>query len=61
MLVLSRKLGEKILIAGEVEVMVLDIDRGKVRLGIKAPIEVEVIRAEIAGTDRNRKKIQPKS
>lgn len=46
MLVLSRKQGEEIVI-GNVRVVVVDIDRGKVRLGIEAPREVRVDRGEI--------------
>jgi len=50
MLVLSRKLGEKILIgtgANEIVLTVVDIDRGKIRLGIDAPREVPVFREEL--------------
>lgn len=36
MLVLSRKLGEKIYINDNICITVVDIDRGKIRLGIKA-------------------------
>ena len=37
MLVLSRKLGEKIYIGDNICITVVDIDRGKIRLGIEAP------------------------
>ena len=37
MLVLSRKLGEKIFIGDNICITVVDIDRGKIRLGIEAP------------------------
>ena len=37
MLVLSRKLGEKIYINDNICITVVDIDRGKIRLGIEAP------------------------
>lgn len=47
MLVLSRKLGEKIHIGNDIVVTVVDIDRGKIRLGIDAPREVEIMRAEL--------------
>jgi ATP-binding cassette subfamily F protein 3 len=39
MLVLSRKLGEKIFIGENICITVVDIDRGKIRLGIEAPPE----------------------
>ena len=47
MLVLSRRLGEKIKIGPDVWVTVVDIDRGKVRLGIEAPKDVSVMRQEL--------------
>ena len=47
MLVLSRKLGEKIFIGDNICITVVDIDRGKIRLGIEAPREVPVFRQEL--------------
>lgn len=47
MLVLSRKLGEKILIEGGITITIIDIDRGKVRLGIEAPSDKRVYRSEL--------------
>ena len=47
MLVLSRKLGEKIYIGDNICITVVDIDRGKVRLGIEAPRSVPVYRQEL--------------
>jgi carbon storage regulator len=47
MLVLSRHCGESIVIGGTVRVVVLEVDRhGQVRLGIEAPQDVPVDRAE---------------
>lgn len=48
MLVLSRKLGEKIVIGDNIVVTVVKIDRNQIRLGIEAPHEVPVYREEIA-------------
>ncbi len=48
MLVLSRKLGEKIVINGNIVVTVVKIDRNQVRIGIEAPKDVPVYRQEIA-------------
>ena len=48
MLVLSRKLGEKIVIGDNIVVTVVKIDRNQIRLGIEAPQEVPVYREEIA-------------
>lgn len=51
MLVLSRKLGEKVcLITPDgtyLWVTVVDIDRGKIRLGFNAPAEVKIFRQEL--------------
>ena len=48
MLVLSRKLNEKIVIDGGIVVTVVKIDRNQVRLGIEAPGNVRIFREEIA-------------
>ena len=47
MLVLSRKLGEKIFINDNICITVVDIDRGKIRLGIEAPRDIPVYRQEL--------------
>ena len=48
MLVLSRKLGEKIVIGDNIVVTVVKIDRNQIRIGIEAPHDVSVYREEIA-------------
>jgi carbon storage regulator len=50
MLVLSRKINEKIVIDGNIVVTVVKIDRNQVRIGIEAPGSVRVFREEILGT-----------
>ena len=52
MLVLSRKLNEKIVIDGGIVVTVVKIDRNQIRLGIEAPGNVRVFREEIVGNAR---------
>jgi carbon storage regulator len=47
MLVLARKKGEAIMIGDNIELIVLGVEGDNVRLGIKAPIEVDVFRKEI--------------
>ncbi|CAN5587642.1 hypothetical protein BH10PLA2_BH10PLA2_27010 [soil metagenome] len=47
MLVLSRKVGEKVVINGSITVEVVSVERGKVRIGISAPPEVSVHRKEV--------------
>jgi carbon storage regulator CsrA len=48
MLVLSRKVGETILINENIRIKVSDIKRNAVRIGINAPPEVRVLREELA-------------
>lgn len=53
MLVLSRKLGEKICIGENIRITVVDVERGKIRLGIEAPREIPIFREELLiGQDR---------
>ncbi len=47
MLVLTRKVNEAIVIAGKVRVVVAEVRRDKVRLGVEAPRNVTVDREEI--------------
>src|SRR5262249_28540559 len=47
MLVLSRKVGQRIVIAGEVHVTVVALVGNTVRLGIEAPQDVTVDREEV--------------
>lgn len=47
MLILSRKEKESIVIDGNIEITVVDIGEGRVRLGIKAPKDKEVHRKEV--------------
>jgi carbon storage regulator len=47
MLVLSRRLGERIMIGDRIVVTVVRLDNGHVRLGVEAPREMAVFREEI--------------
>jgi carbon storage regulator len=47
MLVLTRRIGEGIMIGDDIEVKVLDVSGEKVRIGIDAPREVGVYRTEV--------------
>jgi carbon storage regulator len=47
MLVLSRKIGEQIVIGDDIHVMVVSVRGEKVRIGISAPKDVVVDRQEI--------------
>ena len=47
MLCISRRLDESIVIAEDIVVRVISIERGKVRLGITAPRDVPIWREEL--------------
>jgi carbon storage regulator len=47
MLVLSRKVGERILIGDQISVMIVRINGNSVRIGIDAPSAMAVIRDEL--------------
>jgi carbon storage regulator len=47
MLVLNRKQGEFIMIGDDIRIVVVEIVKGKVRLGIDAPKEMPVHRKEV--------------
>ena len=47
MLVLNRKIGESIILGDNIEVVILDISDGKIKIGIEAPKEVNILRKEV--------------
>jgi carbon storage regulator len=47
MLVLSRKSGERVLVGEDIEVVVLEVNGDRVKLGFAAPRHVPIFRAEI--------------
>lgn len=53
MLRLSRRIGESIIIAGNIKVTIMDVRGSQIRLGIEAPREVTIDREEIAIRKRN--------
>lgn len=59
MLVLSRKMNEKIVINGDIVITVVKIDRNQVRLGIEAPGHIPVFREEILPNARRVEKKEP--
>jgi carbon storage regulator len=55
MLIIRRREGESILLGEEVEVEILECGQGQVKLGIRAPREIVVLRKEIrAAEEENR-------
>lgn len=63
MLVLSRRSNESIVIGGNIEVVVLGVEGDQVRLGIRAPKEVDIYRQEIyaAIQEQNRQAVTGQS
>jgi carbon storage regulator len=48
MLVLTRKIGEKVVIGDSIVVTVLEASKNKVRIGILAPSDIPILREELA-------------
>ena len=47
MLILQRKAGESLLIGDEIEISILSVDSGRVRIAIDAPKHVSILRSEL--------------
>ena len=61
MLILSRRVGESLVIGDDVSVTVLSINGNQVRVGIDAPKEVSVHREEIYDRIQSEAGVAPKS
>ena len=48
MLVLSRKVGERVVIEGGISLQVLEVNDQRIRLGFEAPPEIGIWRGELA-------------
>ena len=47
MLILQRKEGESLLIGDEIEISILSVEAGRVRLAIEAPKSISILRSEL--------------
>lgn len=47
MLILTRKKEESIIINGNIEIQIISIEEGKVKIGINAPKDIEIFRSEV--------------
>jgi carbon storage regulator len=47
MLVLTRKLGQNIVIGSDISIKILQIDNNKVQIGVQAPTSVSIYRQEL--------------
>ena len=50
MLVLTRRLGESLIIGDNIKITVEKISKGQIKLGIDAPKDVVICREEVVGT-----------
>ena len=50
MLVVTRKTDESLIIADNIEIMVLEVTKDRVKLGVSAPRDVKIIRNELIDT-----------
>jgi carbon storage regulator len=53
LLILTRKIDQSIIIQGNITIMVLGVERDRVKLGIAAPADVAVLREELLTDDSN--------
>ncbi|MCA9120117.1 MAG: carbon storage regulator [Planctomycetaceae bacterium] len=60
MLILSRKIGEEIVISDQVRVRVAGIQGNRVKLAVSAPEQVAILRGEIQG-QRHEFNLEPES
>jgi len=57
MLVLSRKEGERVMLGDSIVITVVGVSGDKVRLGIKAPPDVLVLREELEPHERTERRV----
>ncbi|MBZ9624584.1 carbon storage regulator CsrA [Clostridium sp. FP2] len=59
MLVIGRKKGESLLIGDDVEITIIKIENGSVKISINAPREISILRSELYKevTDENQRAI----
>lgn len=50
MLVVTRKTDESLIIADNIEIMVLEVSKDRVKLGVSAPRDIKIIRNELIDT-----------
>ena len=50
MLVVTRKTDESLILADNIEIMVLEVSKDRVKLGVSAPRDIKIIRNELIDT-----------
>jgi carbon storage regulator CsrA len=61
MLILTRKVDERIHIGNDITITVVRIAGGRVQIGIEAPSNVRVLRGDLADTGGNERALPPSS
>ncbi len=61
MLILTRKLGESIIIEDNIKITVVDINKQQIKLGIDAPRHITINREEIAKKVKEENKLSSSS
>ena len=56
MLIISRKIDEKIKIGDDIEIVIVDINKGQVKIGINAPKNIPIFREELIENIKNENK-----
>jgi carbon storage regulator len=61
MLILTRRLGESIIIEDNIKVTVIDINKQQIKLGIDAPKHITINREEVAKKVNDENQLSPTS
>ena len=61
MLILTRKLGESIIIGDDIQISIVDINKSNIKLGVNAPKSIAVFREEIFMKIRDENKVASSS
>ena len=56
MLVLKRKAGESIIVADNIEIKIIEVEEGRIKIGIDAPKEVSILRKEVLDETKSENK-----
>ena len=60
MLILNRKIGESIILDDHIEIKILEIQDGRVKIGVEAPRDISILRKEVydAVIEENKKSLE---
>lgn len=61
MLVLKRKAGESIIVSDNIEIKIIEVEEGRIKIGIDAPKEVSIIRKEVLEETKSENKTAAQS